>query len=265
MDLKLAGKRVLVTGSTSGIGKAIAARYLQEGAVVYINGRSVERCAEAAGGLAVANDAEGRALVAAGDLSDAAQADALLARLKAEGEIDILINNTGIFEVKAFEEINDEEWIQYFNVNVMSAVRLSRALLPAMLERDYGRIVNISSECAIKPLGQMVHYSVTKTALLSLSRALAELTKGKNVTVNSVLPGPTWTDGVQNYFDSLAEQDGKPVDELIRNYFADQEPTSLLQRFVDVEEVADATVFLTSNRAMNGQGLRVEGGIVRAL
>ena len=265
MDLKLAGKRVLVTGSTSGIGKAIAARYLHEGAVVYINGRSVERCAEAAGGLAAANDAEGRALVAAGDLSDAAQADALLARLKTEGEIDILINNTGIFEVKAFEEISDEEWMQYFNVNVMSAVRLSRALLPAMLERDYGRIVNISSECAIKPLGQMVHYSVTKTALLSLSRALAELTKGKNVTVNSVLPGPTWTDGVQNYFDTLAEQDGKPVDELIRNYFADQEPTSLLQRFVDVEEVADATVFLTSNRAMNGQGLRVEGGIVRAL
>lgn len=265
MDLKLAGKRVLVTGSTSGIGKAIAGRYLHEGAVVYINGRSVERCAEAARGLAAANDAEGRALVAAGDLSDAAQAGALLARLKAEGEIDVLINNTGIFEVKAFEEISDEEWMQYFNVNVMSAVRLSRALLPAMLERDYGRIVNISSECAIKPLGQMVHYSVTKTALLSLSRALAELTKGKNVTVNSVLPGPTWTDGVQNYFDTLAEQDGKPVDELIRNYFADQEPTSLLQRFVDVEEVADATVFLTSNRAMNGQGLRVEGGIVRAL
>ena len=265
MDLKLAGMRVLVTGSTFGIGKAIAARYLREGAVVYINGRSVERCAEAAGGLAAANDAEGRALVAAGDLSDAAQADALLARLKAEGEIDVLINNTGIFEVKAFEEINDEEWMHYFNVNVLSAVRLSRALLPAMLERDYGRIVNISSECAIKPLGQMVHYSVTKTALLSLSRALAELTKGKNVTVNSVLPGPTWTDGVQNYFDTLAEQDGKPVDELIRNYFADQEPTSLLQRFVDVEEVADATVFLTSNRAMNGQGLRVEGGIVRAL
>ena len=203
--------------------------------------------------------------MAAGDLSDAAQVDAVLARLKAEGEIDVLINNTGIFEVKAFEQINDEEWMQYFNVNVLSAVRLSRALLPAMLERDYGRIVNISSECAIKPLGQMVHYSVTKTALLSLSRALAELTKGKNVTVNSVLPGPTWTDGVQNYFDTLAEQDGKPVDELIRNYFADQEPTSLLQRFVDVEEVADATVFLTSNRAMNGQGLRVEGGIVRAL
>ena len=134
MDLKLAGKRVLVTGSTSGIGKAIAARYLHEGAVVYINGRSVERCAEAAARLAAAN--------------------------------------------------------------VLSAVRLSRALLPAMLERDYGRIVNISSECAIKPLGQMVHYSVTKTALLSLSRALAELTKGRNVTVNSVLPGPTWTDGV---------------------------------------------------------------------
>lgn len=265
MDLELAGKRVLVTGSTSGIGKAIAARYLREGAVVYINGRSVERCAKAAADLAAANDAEGRALVAAADLSDAAQADALLARLEAEGVIDILINNTGIFEVKSFEEISDEEWIRYFNVNVLSAVRLCRTLLPTMIERDYGRIVNVSSECALKPLGQMVHYSVTKTALLSLSRALAELTKGKNVTVNSVLPGPTWTAGVQNYFDTLVKQVGKPVDELIRNYFAEQEPTSLLQRFVDVEEVADATVFLTSNRAMNGQGLRVEGGIIRAL
>ena len=265
MDLKLAGKRVLVTGSTSGIGKAIAGRFLSEGAVVYINGRSVERCAEAAAELAAVKEAEGRALVAAGDLSDAAQADALLAHLEAEGGIDILVNNTGIFEVKAFEEITDEEWMRYFNVNVLSAVRLSRALLPGMLERDYGRIVNISSECAIKPLGQMVHYSVTKTALLSLSRALAELTKGRNVTVNSVLPGPTWTGGVQNYFDTLAEKEGKPVDELIHNYFTEQEPTSLLQRFVDVEEVADATVYLTSNRAMNGQGLRVEGGIVRAL
>jgi len=176
-----------------------------------------------------------------------------------------LINNTGIFEVKPFAEITDEEWTRYFNVNILSAVRLSRALLPAMLERDYGRIVNISSECAIKPLGQMVHYSVTKTALLSLSRALAELTKGKNVTVNSVLPGPTWTEGVENYFKTLAEDEGKPIDELTRNYFTEHEPTSLLQRFVDVAEVAEATVYLTSNRAMNGQGLRVEGGIIRAL
>ncbi|MBY5992472.1 SDR family NAD(P)-dependent oxidoreductase [Ferrimonas balearica] len=265
MDLALQGKRVLVTGSTGGIGKAIARQYLEEGAVVIINGRDQGRCEAVAAELAQATGAEGRALAMAADLSDAAQSDALLAKLEADGGVDILINNTGIFEVKAFEAIDDAEWMHYFNVNVMSAVRLSRALMPSMLERDFGRIVNVSSECAIKPLGQMVHYSVTKTALLSLSRALSELTKGKNVTVNSVLPGPTWTEGVENYFDTLAAKEGKPVEELTQNYFADHEPTSLLQRFVDVDEVAKATVYLTANRAMNGQSLRVEGGIIRAL
>ena len=265
MDLQLQDKRVLVTGSTGGIGKKIAERYLAEGAIVYINGRNEARCRDIASELAARSGSMGRALAASADLSDAAQSDALLTELETQGGVDILINNTGIFEVKPFAEITDEEWMHYFNVNILSAVRLSRALLPTMIERDYGRIVNISSECAIKPLGQMVHYSVTKTALLSLSRALAELTKGKNVTVNSVLPGPTWTEGVKNYFDTLAEQEGKPIDELTKNYFADHEPTSLLQRFVDVSEVAEATVYLTSNRAMNGQGLRVEGGIIRAL
>ncbi|MCP3869209.1 MAG: SDR family oxidoreductase [Gammaproteobacteria bacterium] len=265
MNLQLQDKRVLVTGSTSGIGKNIAEKYLTEGAIVYINGRNEARCREVANELTDLTGAEGRALAAAADLSDSEQSDALLADLEAQGSIDILINNTGIFEVKPFVEITDEEWTRYFNVNILSAVRLSRALLPAMLERNYGRIVNISSECAVKPLGQMVHYSVTKTALLSLSRALAELTKGKNVTVNSVLPGPTWTEGVENYFQTLSEEEGKPIDELTRNYFADHEPSSLLQRFVDAVEVAEATVYLTSNRAMNGQGLRVEGGIIRAL
>ncbi|SHG82292.1 SDR family NAD(P)-dependent oxidoreductase [Ferrimonas marina] len=263
MDLQLKDKRVLVTGSTGGIGKTLAEHYLREGAVVYINGRSEERCEAIAQELAQATAGDARA--AAADLSDGPQTEALVARLEQEGGIDILINNTGIFEVKAFEQISDDEWMHYFNVNILSAVRLSRALLPKMLERDFGRIVNISSECAIKPLGQMVHYSVTKTALLSLSRALAELTKGKNVTVNSVLPGPTWTEGVENYFDTLAEKEGKPVEALMENYFADHEPTSLLQRFVSTDEVASATVYLTSNRAMNGQGLRVEGGIIRAL
>jgi len=265
MDLQLQDKRVLVTGSTGGIGKKIAERYLAEGAIVYINGRNAARCRDIASELAARSGSTGSALTASADLSDAAQSDALLTELEAQGGVDILINNTGIFEVKPFAEITDEEWMHYFNVNILSAVRLSRALLPTMLERDYGRIVNISSECAIKPLGQMVHYSVTKTALLSLSRALSELTKGKNVTVNSVLPGPTWTEGVENYFNTLAEEEGKPVDELTKNYFADHEPTSLLQRFVDASEVAAATVYLTSNRAMNGQGLRVEGGIIRAL
>ncbi|MET4693960.1 SDR family NAD(P)-dependent oxidoreductase [Endozoicomonas lisbonensis] len=265
MDLELAGKKVLVTGSTSGIGKAIAGAYLKEGAVVYINGRDASRCQKVAEELAAECGAEDRVRVAAADLSDGGQTMALIERLKSDGGVDILINNTGIFEVKAFEAISDEEWMHYFNVNIMSAVRLSRAILPDMLERGFGRIVNVSSECAIKPLGQMVHYSVTKTAMLSLSRALSELTKGKDVTVNSVLPGPTWTEGVENYFDTLAEKEGKSTEELISNYFADHEPTSLLQRFVSVDEVSEATVYLTSNRAMNGQSLRVEGGIVRSI
>ncbi len=265
MDLQLHDKRVLVTGSTGGIGKKIAEKYLAEGAIVYINGRSDTRCQSVAAELETLTGARGRARTAAADLADASHTDTLLDKLSEDGGIDILINNTGIFEVKPFEQISDAEWLHYFNVNFLSAVRLCRGLLPAMLRRDYGRIVNISSECAIKPLGQMVHYSVTKTALLSLSRALAELTKGKNVTVNSVLPGPTWTEGVEHYFNTLAAEEGKPLESLTRNYFVDHEPTSLLQRFVDVNEVAEATVYLTSNRAMNGQGLRVEGGIIRAL
>ncbi|BDY03681.1 SDR family oxidoreductase [Ferrimonas sp. YFM] len=265
MQLQLENKRVLVTGSTAGIGRAIAEAYLAEGAEVIIHGRDQQRCDQLAVEIADKMSAVGRVFAVAGDLSDAEQTQALLAQCEQLGGIDILVNNTGIFEVKAFEAITDEEWLHYFNVNVMSAVRLSRALLPAMQARGYGRIINISSECGIKPLGQMVHYSVTKTALIALSRGLAELTKGQDVTVNSVLPGPTWTEGVENYFGTLSESEGKPVQELTDNYFSEHEPTSLLQRFVQVEEVAKATVFLSSNRAMNGQALRVEGGIIRAL
>ena len=263
MNLNLQGKRVLVTGSTGGIGKKLAEAFLAEEATVYVNGRDEKRCQETATELGKA--AVGEALVAPADLSDPSQTNDLIESLLADGGVDILINNTGMFEVKAFSEITDEDWMHYFNVNVLSAVRLARGLMPAMLENNYGRIVNVSSECAIKPLGNMIHYSVTKTALLSLSRGLAELTKGKNVTVNSVLPGPTWTGGVENYFETLAESEGKPVEEITADYFQEHEPTSLLQRFVDVDEVARATVYLTSNQAMNGQGLRVEGGIIRAL
>ncbi|USD38310.1 MULTISPECIES: SDR family NAD(P)-dependent oxidoreductase [Ferrimonas] len=265
MQLQLENKRVLVTGSTAGIGHAIAKAYLKEGAQVLIHGRDQQRSQQVADRLADELQCEGRVFAVAADLADAAQAEQLLAQVQELGGVDILINNTGVFEVKAFEAIDDAEWMHYFNVNVMSAVRLARALLPQMQQRGYGRIVNIASECGIKPLGQMVHYSVTKTALISLSRALAELTKGQDVTVNSVLPGPTWTEGVENYFDTLSQSEGKPVAELTANYFTDHEPTSLLQRFVQVEEVANATVYLTSNRAMNGQALRVEGGIIRAL
>jgi len=176
-----------------------------------------------------------------------------------------LINNAGIFGVEDFFDIDDEEWLRYFQVNVMSVVRLCRAIMPSMLEHNYGRIINVSSEAAIKPLPQMIHYSMTKTSLVSLSRGMAELSKGSRVTVNSVLPGPTWTEGVEKYFDGLAAEEGKPPQELIDNYFAEHEPTSLLQRFVDVKEVAHAVVFLALNGAINGSAQRVEGGIVRSI
>ena len=147
----------------------------------------------------------------------------------------------------------------------MSIVRLCRALMPTMLKNDIGRIINISSESAVKPLPQMIHYSMTKAAVVSLARGLAELTKGSNVTVNSVLPGPTWTDGVESYFDALADKEGKPAEEVVDNYFDQHEPTSLIQRFVDVSEVASAVVFLATNGAVNGSAQRVEGGIIRSI
>ena len=176
-----------------------------------------------------------------------------------------MINNAGIFSVEDFFEIDDDEWLRYFQVNVLSAVRLCRALMPAMLERGWGRVINVASEAGIKPLPQMIHYSMTKTSLIGLSRGLAELTKGTPVTVNSLLPGPTWTGGVESYFEGLAKDENRPMDEIISNYFREHEPNSLIQRFVTAEEVADGAVFLAGNAAVNGSALRVEGGLIRAL
>jgi NAD(P)-dependent dehydrogenase (short-subunit alcohol dehydrogenase family) len=179
--------------------------------------------------------------------------------------IDILINNAGIFSVEDFFKLKDEVWLQYYQTNVMSMVRLCRALMPEMLERDSGAIINVASEAAIKPLPQMIHYSMTKTAMISISRGLAELTKGSAVRVNSLLPGPTWTDGVESYFDGLAQQEARPLQEVLDTYFEEHEPTSLIQRFATVEEVSDAALFLAQNGAVNGSALRVEGGIIRSI
>ena len=189
----------------------------------------------------------------------------MLRQLEAIGPIDILINNAGIFSVEDFFEITDKTWIDYYQTNVLSTVRLCRALMPGMLERNKGAIVNVSSEAAIKPLPQMIHYSMTKTAVLAIARGLAELTKGTAVRVNSLLPGPTWTEGVASYFDGLAAEEGRSVEEVLKGYFQEHEPTSLIQRFGTVEEVADAAVFLAKNGAVNGSALRIEGGIIRSL
>ena len=201
----------------------------------------------------------------AGDLANTDDAIALCEFALSGGDIDVLVNNVGIFSVKAFDELTDEDWMHYFNVNVLSAVRMNRIVLPAMLKRDEGAIVNLASEAGVKPLPQMIHYSVTKTAMLGLTRGMAELTKGTQVRVNSILPGPTWTEGVRAYFEGLAEQKGEPLEEIVNNYFHIDEPTSLIQRFVEAQEVARTIVSVSANKAANGAAYRVEGGIIRSI
>ena len=259
MDLGLKGKLVLVTGSGSGIGKATAKLYLQEGARLIVHGLTEAEVSACIEDLSPLGEVKGFAA----DLSEAAEATALAEFAQAHGDVDILVNNVGIFSVKPFEDLTDEDWLHYFNINVLSAVRMSRIFLPAMLKRGEGSIINMASEAAVKPLPQMVHYSVTKTAMLGLTRGMAELTKGTKVRVNSILPGPTWTEGVEAYFDGLAEQKGEPLGTIVDNYFQSDEPTSLIQRFVQPDEVARMIVTISASAASNGAAHRIEGGIVR--
>lgn len=261
MDVALAGKRVLVTGSTSGIGRATARAFLQEGAEVVLHGLTEREVEETQALLADF----GRTSGLAANLGDAAGAEALLSYAGEAGPIDILVNNVGIFSVKPFAEISDSEWLYYFNINVMTAVRLTRQILPEMLARGSGAIINLASEAGVKPLPQMVHYSVTKTAMIGLTRGLAEITKGTKVTVNSVLPGPTWTEGVESYFDGLASSHQKPIEDVVQGYFRKDEPTSLIQRFVQPDEVARMIVFIASSAASNGAAYRIDGGIIRSI
>lgn len=261
MDLGLIGKLVLVTGSASGIGKATAKTFLEEGAKVIVHGLTDQEVHACIQELSPLGDVVGKS----GDLTNLTQANALCEFAQSKGEVDVLVNNVGVFSVKAFEDLTDDDWMQYFNINVLSAVRISRVILPAMLNRGTGSIVNLASEAGVKPLPQMIHYSVTKSAMLGLSRGMAELTKGTEVRVNSVLPGPTWTEGVKAYFDGLAEQKGEPLEEIIKNYFKSDEPSSLIQRFVQADEVARTIVTVAANKAVNGGAHRVEGGIVRSI
>ena len=254
----LSDQSVFVSGSAKGIGKAIAARFIEQGANVIVHSRSES-------GAIQARDEIKASEAVWGDLASTEGANQVLEQLETFAPIEILINNAGIFSVEDFFKLEDEVWLQYYQTNVMSMVRLCRALMPGMLGRDSGTIINVASEAAIKPLPQMIHYSMTKTAMISISRGLAELTKGSAVRVNSLLPGPTWTDGVESYFDGLAQQEGRPLQEVLDNYFEEHEPTSLIQRFATVEEVSDAALFLAQNGAVNGSALRVEGGIIRSI
>jgi len=263
MDLQLNDKRALVTGSTAGIGLAIAVSLAREGAAVVVNGRTQKRVDEAIEQVKRAvPDAKVKGIAA--DLSTSEWVPALLRQLPG---VDILVNNLGIFEPKPFAEIPDEDWRRFFEVNVLSGVRLSRAYLPGMLQRNWGRVVFISSESALNIPVEMIHYGVTKTAQLALARGLAETTVGTGVTVNSVLPGPTRSEGVDKFLEDLARSRGTNAAEVEADFFKTARPTSLLRRFATTDEVASMVTYVCSARASatNGAALRVDGGVVRSV
>jgi NAD(P)-dependent dehydrogenase (short-subunit alcohol dehydrogenase family) len=260
MKIDLTGKTALVTGSTAGIGFAIAEGLAATGAEVVLNGRkpaSVEAAAAKLGSALPGAKLRG----VAGDVSTSAGCEALLATLP---EVDILVNNAGIFEPKDFFEIPDQDWSRLFEVNVMSGVRLSRAYLPGMLKRNWGRIVFISSESALNIPTDMIHYGMTKTAQLAIARGLAKMTRGSAVTVNSVLPGPTMSEGVEVMLREIARRSGQTVEQAAANFVKEHRPSSLLQRFASTDEIANMVVYVASKEASatNGAALRAEGGIV---
>jgi NAD(P)-dependent dehydrogenase (short-subunit alcohol dehydrogenase family) len=263
MNLELAGKRALISGSTAGIGYAIAETLTLEGASVIINGRTQQRVDQA---LAKLSKSAGRGLVKglAADLGTAAGVQQAIEQFP---DIDILVNNLGIFEPKAFEKISDADWLRFFEVNVMSGVRLSRHHLPGMKQRNWGRIIFISSESAVQIPAEMIHYGMTKTAQLAVSRGIAETTAATNVTVNSVLVGPTASEGVIDFVDQLAAQQKKDRSAVEKEFFQSMRPTSLLKRFIEPKEIGAFVAFLCSPlaSAINGAALRADGGVVRSI
>jgi len=258
MELALTAKKALVTGSTAGIGFAIARALAREGAQVIVNGRTQERV-----DAAVREIGRGARGIAA-DLGTARGAARLLAELP---EVDVLVNNVGIFEARPFTEIPDEDWLRLFETNVLSGVRLSRGYLPGMVRAGWGRVIFISSESALQIPAEMIHYGVTKTAQLALSRGLAETVAGTGVTVNVVLPGPTRSEGVGVFVEGLARSKGVSAEQVEREFFRDMRPTSLLKRFESPEEIAPLVVFLASplSSAITGSALRADGGVVRSI
>jgi NAD(P)-dependent dehydrogenase (short-subunit alcohol dehydrogenase family) len=263
MNLQLEGKRALVTGSTAGIGWAIAAGLAAEGAEVVVNGRTEARVASAVQQIG-ARHPKARVRGIAADLGTA---DGCARMVREVPEVDVLVNNLGIFAAVPFEEIPDGDWMRFFEVNVLSGVRLARAYLPGMKARNWGRILFISSESALQIPVEMIHYGTTKTAQLAVSRGLAETTRGTGVTVNAILAGPTRSEGVATFVEGLAAQQGVPAATVERDFFSSARPSSLLQRFATPEEVAAFTVFVASGpaSAVNGAALRVDGGVVRAI
>jgi len=257
MNLQLEGKTALVTGSTAGIGLAIAAALVKEGAITIVNGRTEERVNRA-------KQASGASHGIAADLGTEAGVRATIARFP---EVDILVNNLGIFEMKPFEQIPDDDWRRFFEVNVLSGVRLSRHYMGAMKRQNWGRIVFISSESALQIPAEMIHYGMTKTAQLAIARGLAETTAGTGVTVNSVLPGPTASEAAEEFVAKMAQDTGVERASIEHDFFERVRPSSLLKRFATTEEVGSVVAFVCSPlaSAINGTALRADGGVVRSI
>ncbi len=263
MNLGLQAKVAVVSGSTAGIGLAIAAALAAEGAKVVVNGRTQARVDAALKSIQQRVPGADLRGVAA-DLGTSAGVERFLQQIQ---EADVLVNNLGIFEVKPFAEISDADWLRFFEVNVLSGVRLARAYLPAMLKKNWGRIIFISSESAQHIPAEMIHYGMTKTAQVAVARGLAESLAGTGVTVNSVLAGPTASEGASKFLENMAKQQNLSTAEVERQFFASTRPTSLLKRFETPEEVAAVVAFLASTQAVaiNGAAVRAEGGVVRSI
>jgi NAD(P)-dependent dehydrogenase (short-subunit alcohol dehydrogenase family) len=257
MDLQLTGKTALVTGSTAGIGLAIAKKLAAEGAAVIITGRGQAKLDAAAAEVAEVGSV--RQVLA--DPGTAAGADTLI---EAVPDVDILVNNLGIYEAKPFTEITDEDWLQIFEVNVLSGVRLSRHYFPRMLDRDWGRVIFIASESALMPPGEMIHYGMTKTAQLAISRGLAEQTTGTGVTVNSVMPGPTRSEGIVEFIRTVVDNPEAPEPEREAAFFEQARPGSLIRRLIEADEIGSLVAYLASplSAVTNGAAIRAEGGLV---
>jgi NAD(P)-dependent dehydrogenase (short-subunit alcohol dehydrogenase family) len=262
MDLKLRGKRALVTGSTAGIGFAIARGLARERAEVIVNGRTERKVAEAVQRISSEVGSHARGIAA-----DLSSAEGVMRLVAEAGRIDILVNNVGIFEPIPFLEINDQDWFRIFEVNVMSGVRLTREFLPHMLKRNFGRVIFISSESGLQIPPEMVHYGVTKTAQLALSRGIAESVAGTGVTVNAVLPGPTRSEGAVDFLSKVAAEHKTDIAAVEEEFIRTMRPSSLIRRLAEPDEVANLVVFLCGEgaSAITGAALRVDGGVVRSI